>query len=304
MRSSAVVWMAWLLIAPGAAAQSEQEPVAPPTTATAPQAEPESAEPSIEEGRAEFPVGPQDLLEIRVFEFPELNLQVRVSEEGSVFLPLVGEISVAGLMLDEVEERLEARLAERHLKDPQVSVFVKEHGSKNVSVLGMVRRPGMYQVLGARTLLEVLSQAGGLREGAGEELYVIRNEDGEDQRQLAVDIENLLAHRDPSLNLEILPGDIVSVPADPPLHIYVDGAVRSPGRLDERASRPITLMQAIAKAGGPTDRANLKAIQILRQQEDGTQLVLRANLKRIRKGKEANPTLEDGDVIVVPESFF
>jgi polysaccharide export outer membrane protein len=84
----------------------------------------------------------------------------------------------------------------------------------------------------------------------------------------------------------------------------VDGAVKTPGRIDQLASRPITLLQAIAKAGGMTDRANLKQVQILRRLDGGTQKVAVINLKQVRKGKVADPTLLDGDIIVVPETFF
>ena len=100
------------------------------------------------------------------------------------------------------------------------------------------------------------------------------------------------------------PGDVISVPIDRAVSVFVDGAVRTPGRLEEVASRPITLLQAIAKAGGTTDRASLKTVQILRRGEDQTKATARFNLKRIRQGKDPDPILEDGDVVVVPETFF
>jgi len=100
------------------------------------------------------------------------------------------------------------------------------------------------------------------------------------------------------------PGDIVTVPVDRLIFVYVDGAVKTPGRLEEVASRPITLGQAIAKAGGATERANLKSIQVLRKGKDGETITLTANLTRIRKGKEPDHVLQDGDVVVIPETFF
>lgn len=260
-------------------------------------------------------VGAEDLLEISVFEIPDLNRTVRVSERGTISLPLLGEVAVRGLTAAQLEERLRQELAKRYLRDPQVSVFVREHGSKKVSVLGGVGKPGVYEMLGPRTLLQVLSEAGGLTKEAGAELYVIRSTSGNvtagdggaeaGADRITIGITDLLMNRDPKLNLSIQPGDVVSVPIDQPIYVYVDGAVKTPGRLEQMASRPITLLQAVAKAGGATERANLKKVQILRRgPSGGQQTVLTMNLARIRIGKEPDPVLADGDVVVVPETFF
>ena len=253
---------------------------------------------------AEHPVGPEDLLEISVFEIPELNRTVRVSEKGTISLPLLGEMSVNGLTAMQLESRLRDELSRRYLQDPQVSVFIRDYGSKKVAVIGAVGKPGVYAMLGARTLLQVLAEAGGLVKEAGGVLYVIRAMPEGDSRRLPVNVNDLLTNRDPGLNLPVQPGDIISVPLDRPTYVYVDGAVKTPGRLEELASRPITLLQAIAKAGGTTERASLKAIQILRRGSDGTQSEIPVNLKRIRHGKDPDPVLQEGDVVVVPETFF
>ena len=252
----------------------------------------------------DHPVGPEDLLEISVFEIPELNRTVRVSEKGTISLPLLGEMAVKGLTAMQLEDRLREALSRKYLQDPQVSVFVREFGSKKVSVIGAVGKPGVYQMLGPRTLLQVLSEAGGLEKEAGANLFVIRAAADGATDAIPVKISDLLMNRDPALNLAINPGDVISVPIDRPVYVYVDGAVKTPGRLEEIASRPITLLQAIAKAGGLTERANLKSIQILRRGSNGTQTDLRVSLKKIRQGKDPDPTLEDGDVVVVPETFF
>ncbi|PYS96030.1 MAG: hypothetical protein DMF50_06410 [Acidobacteria bacterium] len=235
---------------------------------------------------AEHPVGPEDLLEISVFEIPELNRTVRVSEKGTISLPLLGEMSVKGLTAMQLESRLRDELSRRYLQDPQVSVFIRDYGSKKVAVIGAVGKPGVYAMLGARTLLQVLAEAGGLVKEAGGVLYVIRAMPEGDSRRLPVNVNDLLTNRDPGLNLPVQPGDIISVPLDRPTYVYVDGAVKTPGRLEELASRPITLLQAIAKAGGTTERASLKAIQILRRGSDGTQSEIPVNLKRIRHGRD------------------
>src|SRR2546427_5116873 len=253
---------------------------------------------------ADHPVGAEDLLEISVFEVPELNRTVRVSERGTISLPLLGEMEVRGLTAMQVEDKLRDALTQKYLQDPQVSVFIREYGSKKVSVIGAVGKPGVYEMLGPRTLLQVLSEAGGLEKEAGSHLYVIRAAAGGATDAIPVKISDLLMNRDPELNLAINPGDVISVPIDRPVYVYVDGAVKTPGRLEEIASRPITLLQAIAKAGGLTERANLKSIQILRRGSDGTQTDLRVSLKKIRQGKDPDPMLEEGDVVVVQETFF
>ncbi len=252
----------------------------------------------------EAPVGAEDLLEISVFEIPDLTRTVRVSERGTITLPLLGELKVGGLTSAQLEALLRDELGRKYLTDPQVSVFVREHGSKKVSVLGAVGKPGVYEMLGARTLLQVLSEAGGLTKEAGASLYVLRAKPEGGSETIPVDLLDLMANRDPSRNVNVQPGDIVSVPIDQQVYIYVDGAVKTPGRIEQLASRPISLGQAIAKAGGATERANLKTIQILRKAKDGTPVSLSANLSRIRKGKDPDQPLQDGDVVVVPETFF
>jgi len=255
---------------------------------------------------ADQAVGPEDLLEISVFEVPELTRTVRVSEKGAISLPLIGEVVVVGLTARQVEIRLREVLAEKYVADPQVTVLVKEHASRKVSVLGAVGKPGVYEMLGPRTLLQVLSQAGGLTPQVGGELYVIRrtNGNGRMETRTAIDVQRLITHKDAALNIAIEAGDIVSVPIDRPVYIYVDGAVKTPGRIEQLESRPITLLQAIAKAGGATDLANLKKVQIIRKGGDGKQDAVVLNIHKIRDGRTADPTLQEGDVVVVPETFF
>ncbi|MEE9219110.1 MAG: polysaccharide biosynthesis/export family protein [Acidobacteriota bacterium] len=285
-----------------ASAQAEEDGAAGASVAS--RQEPAMMPVGVARVTPERPLGTEDLLEISVFEIPELNRTVRVSEKGRISLPLLGDIETRGLTRRGLEVKLKELLEERFVQNPQVSVFVREHASKRVSVLGAVGKPGVYEMLGPRTLLQVLSEAGGLTEEVGSDLYVIRvHPDGTSHRTV-ISVYDLLVNSDPRLNIAIEPGDIVSAPIDRLVYIYVDGAVKTPGRIEQLASRPITLLQAIAKAGGATERANLKGVQILRQSPDGTQTVLEANLKRIRKGKEPDPILGEGDVVVVPETFF
>jgi polysaccharide export outer membrane protein len=290
-------------LGPPAAApvRAEDGPKIPPPVLDRPVVPPEEEPPPPPQDHA---LGPEDLLDISVFEIPELTRTVRVSETGTIALPLLGEMRVAGLTARSLEARLREALSRKYVNDPQVSVFVKEHGSKKVSVIGAVGKPGVYEMLGPRTLLQMLSQAGGLSEDAGAHLFVIRGSLNGPGEKITVPVPDLLTSRDPALNVPVEPGDVISVPIDRPIYIYVDGAVKTPGRIEQLASRPISLLQAIAKAGGATERANLKDVQILRKGEAGTQTVVQVNLKRLRAGKEPDPTLLDGDIVVVPETFF
>lgn len=288
------------------AAASKNPDPAPPVAAILPPLETgvDLTTPPVPVVSPEHPVGAEDLLEISVFEIPDLNRTVRVSEKGTISLPLLGEMEVKGLTAMQLEGKLREALSKQYLQDPQVSVFVREFGSKKVSVIGAVGRPGVYQMLGPRTLLQILSEAGGLAKEAGSHLFVIRAVPGGATEAIPVSLGDLMTNHNPDSNLAVNPGDVISVPIDQPLYIYVDGAVKTPGRLEELASRPISLLQAIAKAGGVTERANLKEVQLLRRGPDGTQSDSKVNIKLIRQGKQRDPILEDGDVIVVAETFF
>src|SRR5262245_3741217 len=287
-----------------ATASKKAEAAPPPAAILGPVEDLDLAIPPAPISSPEHPVGPEDLLEISVFEIPDLNRTVRISEKGTISLPLLGEMEVKGLTAMQREGTLREALSKQYLQDPQVSVFVREFGSKKVSVIGAVGRPGVYQMLGPRTLLQILSEAGGLAKEAGSHLFVIRAVPGGATEAIPVSLGDLMTNHNPDSNLAVNPGDVISVPIDQPLYIYVDGAVKTPGRLEELASRPISLLQAIAKAGGATERANLKEVQLLRRGKDGTQTDSKVNIKQIRQGKQRDPILEDGDVIVVAETFF
>ena len=114
----------------------------------------------------EYRIGPKDLLEIAVFELPELNQTARVSEDGSISMPLLGKVVIEGLTKEELQQRLAGLLEEKYLKKARVTVFIKEYQSQRVSVIGAVGKPGMYELIGRVSLLEMISQAGGLTDRA------------------------------------------------------------------------------------------------------------------------------------------
>src|SRR5207302_1775002 len=122
----------------------------------------------------EYCIGSEDVLDINVFAAPELNRQVRVSASGEISLPLLGGIRAAGLTPRELERVLEELLHPRYMNDPNVSVFVHDMQSHPVSVIGAVRKPGVFQIRGSKTLLEVLSLAEGMADDAGETVVIMR----------------------------------------------------------------------------------------------------------------------------------
>jgi len=117
---------------------------------------------SQEKFTLEYKIGPKDLLDISVFGLNDLNRTVRVSEDGTITLPLLGEVKVEGLTKTGLEKKLSELLEEKYLHNPQVTVFIREYQSTRVSVLGAVNNPGLYDLLGRETLMQIISQAGGL----------------------------------------------------------------------------------------------------------------------------------------------
>ncbi len=253
----------------------------------------------------EYRIGPKDLLEIKVVELPELNLAVRVSEDGSITLPLIGRVELGGMTKDAAERKIAALLAEKYVNNPQVSVFIKEYQSNRVALIGAVKTPGMYEMIGSMNLLELISKAGGFTDNTGNDLYVTREGKDGIQVKLTINLDDLNINGNQNLNIPLQPRDIVTVPVDKIIQIYVWGEVKNPGALSVKLSKKITLMQAIAQAGGTTATAKKSAVVIKRQDEKtGKDIQINVNLNDIIKGKAPDPRLKEGDVVYVPESFW
>jgi polysaccharide export outer membrane protein len=253
---------------------------------------------------SDYRIGQQDLLEVRVFGVDELSQTVRVADDGSITMPLLGRLQVGGLTKTELERLVRDLLEERFVKDPQVTVFVAEYESRRVAVSGAVKLPGTYQMLGQKTLLEMISMAGGLAADMGQRIIVFRRREGGATERLTIDLERLVFAADPTLNLTVVPGDIIYVPTVEKLRIFVSGAVRNPNLYEVPRANPVTVLKAITLAGGTTDRAADKKIQIMRTDENGQRVALTVNLRRIKRGKDEDPLLQADDIVLVPEGFF
>ena len=248
----------------------------------------------------DYKIGPEDLLDINVFEVKEMTAEVRVSGNGYIGMPLAGQIKAAGLTASQLETCIEKKL-KRYLQEPTVSVFVKEYRSQPISVLGAVKFPKVYYVTGQMHLLDVLSMAGGLTPDAGNVCIVQKSSGpGHGQKQTVIDLEQLLAKGHAELNIPIYTGEIVNVPAGGTF--FVDGAVKAPGAFPIRGKTTIT--QAITMAKGLEFEAVKSDIKIFRDTGQADRKVIAVNYESIMKGKTPDIMLQDKDVIVVPKNGF
>jgi polysaccharide biosynthesis/export protein len=246
----------------------------------------------------EYRIGPRDLIEIAVFGLPELTQTVRVAEDGSITLALIGRVEIGGLTAQEVEKKLASILDIQYTKDAHVTVFIREY--QKVSIIGAVGRPGAYELIGPTTLLQIIAQAGGLTAQAMNEIFVYRQTEDGKQTIIPVDL-NDLANGNQDLNIVLAPKDVITVPIDQTLNVYVYGEVREPGAIPYLASKRITLLQAVAQAGGTTEWAKKTQVTIKRRdKKTGKEMKISVNLKGIISGKVADIMLEEGDVVIVP----
>lgn len=248
-------------------------------------------------------IGPKDKLEIRVFEEPTLNVELRVSEKGAVNLPLLGEFPVEGLSEEQVAANLKAELERSYLQRATVSVRVTEFRSRPISVLGAVNKPGNLELSGRWTLLEALTDAGGLATDHGNVVHVRRHSSNGLSDQLTVSLDDLLRRGDPRYNIPLKSNDVVTVPAATDLRVFFIGEVQRGGAVSFKSTDRPTLLTAIAQAGGLTERASSK-IAVKRLRADGTREEIVVNYKQLLAGKVPDLALRDQDLIVVKESFF
>lgn len=251
----------------------------------------------------DYVLGPGDLIEIRVFELSEMNVTARISADGNITLPLIGAVRASGLTAFGLEQEIKTRLDERYLRDAQVSVFIKEYKSQRVSVMGGVKNPRDYELTGRTTLLQIISMAGGVTSNAGRYIYVFRTSPEGISDRIEISIDALLYQGDPKYNIPIQAGDVVNVPIEREVIIYVFGEVMRPGALKFKSSDRITILSAIATAGGFTDRASRRNVIIKRQDTDKEEEIS-VNVSRIISGREEDKDLQPEDVVIVRESFF
>jgi polysaccharide export outer membrane protein len=219
-----------------------------------------------------------------------------VSTNGDVYLPLIDYVHLAGLTLEEAQALLEKRYAEGgFLKDPHVNLFVDEYASQGASVLGEVSKPGVYPVLGEQRLFDLISSAGGLTDKAGKSITVTHRT--QPDKPITVALSRNVSDN-PQSNVPVFPGDTVIVRrADV---VYVVGDVGRPsGLLMDGGS--VTVLQAIAMAGGTNHTAKLSGAKIIRKGPQGM-AESPVHLKQILEAKAPDIPMQADDILFVPTS--
>jgi polysaccharide export outer membrane protein len=271
----------------------------------------------------DYQVGPEDQLAIVIFGQDNLNRELRVNGQGEITMPLVGVVKVAGLTPQEVQKRLEELYNARFLVNPQITVTVKEFRHQRVAVTGAVAKPGSYEIIGPRTLLEVLSLAGGFSNlgsptgggaQAGDVVDVIRHQNAPDVAKtmkvgssqpfspktetMVIDLRRLVSGQAPELNIPIRNGDVIHVPFAGTA--YVLGGVRKPGNIAVKEN--LTVAQAVALAGGVDPILGTNSITIMRFDEQGKPISINTNLSSIIARNDEDLPVKNNDVVVVNES--
>ncbi len=262
-------------------ANSQATPPAPP---------PPSASPSG------IRLGTADMVEITVYGVPELSQKVRVNDSGDIYLPLVDYVRVEGLTPEEAQVVIEKRLADGgFVKNPHVVVLVTDSATSNVSLLGEVARPGTYNVLGERRLLDIISAAGGFTERSGRAVSITHRSD-----PTHTDLVKLPADFSPSSpgNVVIQPGDTIVAQKGPVFYVVGDVG-RASGFVSD--SENLTILKAIALAGGPNKTASLNGTTILRRTPQGTEQI-KIPLKQIMRAKAKDIPMQSEDILFVPSS--
>jgi polysaccharide export outer membrane protein len=245
----------------------------------------------------QYLLGPDDKLLITVQNHPELTAHPTITAEGTINIPLLGDVKATGYTPSRFAKRLSELLGRSYLVDPQVDVEVEEYRSQWVMVMGEVRTPRRIPLRGGTRLKEVLAEAGGFGENSGEIITISRRlEASGEYTTLSVDRSQFESG---SNNPVLRHGDIVDVGRS--AWCYLQGEIRSPGRV--RIERGMTLLRAIALSGGLTEWADRKQVKVLYPPGHVPQELL-FNLKKIVAGKTADPKLEGGEVIVINRRFF
>jgi polysaccharide export outer membrane protein len=244
-------------------------------------------------------IGPGDLIQVDVMDTPEMQQQVRVTDDGTVPLAYLGKMHVAGETPASAAASIQGALIEKKVMlHPQVAVRMMELATQDVSILGQVRTPGTYSITTPQTILKVLSLAGGLTDSADRNVTVKRNRSGEELKYYVSNNAKLAL----SDVVMVYPGDTVLV-ANAPM-VYVMGDVNRPGGYVMATNdEHVSMLQVIAMAGSASKTSSQSRTRLIRRTEHG-QVELPVHLDAIEKGKQPDITLQPNDIIYVPFSWM
>jgi polysaccharide biosynthesis/export protein len=264
----------------------------------------------------DYLLGPGDVVEITVFGIEDLKgKQLTLDSEGKISLPFINAVQLIGLTPRESEVKICTLYEASVIKNPQVTISVKEYRSQFISVLGAVLKPGTYQLTRRAFLVDALAMAGGLlTEKAEARVYVHRAsmtpatsqvenvpESGA-KENIEIDLIQMLEQGDISLNIPIYAGDVISVPERVERFFYVLGDVNKSGAFEIKKGEQITLSKALASAGGLMPTAKANKTSIMRTNPDGTTKQIPIDAKKLLKGEIADVSVAQNDVVFVPGS--
>lgn len=240
---------------------------------------------------ADVQLGAGDVLKVSVYGNPDLSLETRVSEAGSISFPLIGEVAVGGMSTSAAEKKISGLLeGGGFIRKAQVNIIVVVLQSQQVSVLGQVNKPGRYPIDGRRSVTDILALAGGMNADGGDTVTLVRNRDGKSTKEV-IDIIQMIRSGDMKQNLDLASNDVIYVERAARFYIY--GEVQRPGVY--RLERSMTVIQALSAGGGLTARGTERSIRIKRR--DGL-----GNLQVI--GAKHDDLVQVDDVVYVQESLF
>ena len=250
----------------------------------------------------EYLIGPKDIVGIAVYGEPELSGDYTVDEEGIIRFPLLKSVKIGGFSAQAAADRIEKLLEKDFFVDAQVTLVLKEFRSYPVNLLGEVKNPGKKYLKGQITLLDLLSDAGGLTNEAGDYITLQRQSkdgliDKTDVYQIKVD--ELTAGTSPYSQFKILPGDTLTV--NPKAYFYIQGAVERPGKYE--IVKDLTVLKAIALAGGFAKFANEKNVELHRE-ATGAKQIIKVNIHAVKKQKAEDIYLLPSDTIIVNKRIF
>ena len=292
LRTSLACWLSLC----GLCVRAQTPVAAEPPTANAPAEQADSSPSRRTLANSNTKLGVGDLIEISVFGVPELATKTRISGSGDIYLPLIDYVHVADLTVDEAQELIQKRLEDGgFVRGPHVSIFVDESASQAITLVGEVAHPGPYPAIGERRLFDMISAAGGLTDKAGREV-TIEHRDNPDKKTVLQISSNFV--EDPENNVEVLPGDTIIVSRGG--IIYVVGDVQHPSGF-MIGDDTLTVLKALALAGGGTHTSALNRTRILRKTPNGVQEIP-VKLKKVLYAKAPDIPLVKGDVLFVPGS--
>ena len=252
----------------------------------------QTAAPAAEQNN--YILGPGDSVRISVYQNPDLSLESRLNEGGSISYPLLGNVKLGGLTVSDAEKKVAAGLKDGNfLKQPQVSILLIGATANQVSVLGMVNKPGRYPLIsGSNKLSEIMAMAGGILAGSGSDIVVISGTRNGQAFRKEVDFTKVFASSGSEPDFLLQNGDTLFVDRAPQIYMY--GEVQRAGA--QVLLRDTTVLQALANAGGLTLRGTQRGIKVHRRNlETGAVNIIEPAL---------NDKLMPNDIVYVKESLF